>query len=272
MTEAVIWHDLECGAYSADLALWRELAARASPAGTGAAVLDIGAGSGRVTLDLARRGHRVSALDLDPRLLAALEERAAGLPVRTLCADARGFRLEPTDHALCLVPMQTIQLLRGPADRAGLLESARAHLRPGSAIACAIVTHVEAFDCMDGSLGPSPEHARVGGKLYLSRAVRVQVEERFIRIERERLIAPAGRTAGDPPVSAPARNVIEPARSLVRAEQDIAGPERNVVELERIAATQLCEEALEIGLSPQPTVAIAETVDHAGSEVVMLRA
>jgi len=55
---AVIWHDVECGGYEGDLALWRELAAAGGP------ILDLGCGTGRVALDLARRGHRVHGLDL----------------------------------------------------------------------------------------------------------------------------------------------------------------------------------------------------------------
>ncbi len=43
--ERAIWHDAECGAYAADLALWEELAAAA-----GGPVLDLGCGTGRVAL------------------------------------------------------------------------------------------------------------------------------------------------------------------------------------------------------------------------------
>ena len=56
---AAIWHDIECGAYTADLPLWEELAA-------GGTVLDVGAGTGRVALRLARAGCAVTALDRDP--------------------------------------------------------------------------------------------------------------------------------------------------------------------------------------------------------------
>ena len=74
---AVVWHDVECGAYAADLPLWRELArAAAGP------VLEIGAGTGRVALRPARAGFAVTALDRDGELLAELAGRAAlrGIP------------------------------------------------------------------------------------------------------------------------------------------------------------------------------------------------
>ena len=66
----VVWHDVECGRYDADLTLWIELAREA-----GGPVLDVGAGTGRVALPLARAGHEVTALDRDAELLAAEAER-----------------------------------------------------------------------------------------------------------------------------------------------------------------------------------------------------
>ncbi len=122
-----------------------------------------------MALDLARAGHRVTALDLDPDLLGALQDRAGGERVETVCADARSFELDRRDFALCLVPMQTLQLLSDASERAALLRCALAHLRPGGLLACAIVTELEPFDVADGSPGPSPETAHVGETLYISR-------------------------------------------------------------------------------------------------------
>ena len=95
-------------------------------------ILDVGAGTGRVALELARAGHRVTALDIDPELLGALRERAGGLPVETVRADARTFELERRDFALCLVPMQTIQLLGGAAGAPRSCARARATCAPAA--------------------------------------------------------------------------------------------------------------------------------------------
>jgi SAM-dependent methyltransferase len=251
---AVLWHDLECGAYTADLPLWRELAGRAGPAGAGArsgAVLDVGAGTGRVALDLARRGHRVTALDHDPGLLHALRERAAEASlqarVQTVCADARTFELSRSDFVLCLAPMQTVQLLGGADGRIAFLRRVRAHLRPGGLLACAIVTDIDPFDCDAGDPGPSPEIARLDGSVYVSRATRIHLGRRSIRIERERsVLAKTLCNHGDTELS------------------------RDLVELDRVSVSRLRREGREAGLTALGTRSIPATDEHTGSAVVML--
>ena len=74
---AVAWHDVECASYSADLPLWGELAEE-----HGGPVLDLGCGTGRVALDLARRGHDLTALDSDAELVRELAARARGLALK----------------------------------------------------------------------------------------------------------------------------------------------------------------------------------------------
>jgi SAM-dependent methyltransferase len=243
--EKVIWHDLECGAYRDDLPLWRELAEACS-----GPILDIGAGTGRVALDLAAAGHRVTALELDRDLLCALAQRAAGLEVQTVCADARSFELGGQDFGLCVVPMQTIQLFGGSANRIAFLRRARAHLRAGGLLACAIVTAPEPFDCAEGDVGPTPETARIDGFLYVSRPTRVGVLEECVLIERERRIVSAG--GGAAAIERPAH--------------------RDVIELDRVSAAQLQREAVEAGLRPCPAREVASSEEHVGSEVVVLRA
>jgi SAM-dependent methyltransferase len=242
----VLWHELECGFYDADLPLWRELAER-----EGGPILDIGAGTGRVSLVLAEAGHEVVAVDLDETLLGALADRAPGVKVQTVCADARALALGRRDFGLCIVPMQTIQLLGGRPGRLAFLRAARAHLRRGGALACAIASALEPFDCARGDPAPVPDSMRVGEVLYVSRPTRVQVRRDGVRIERERLlVALADGPSADP----------------------LEAVERNVIELDRLSPAQLRREATEVGLRPEPTRQIPASEEHTGSAVVMLRA
>jgi SAM-dependent methyltransferase len=234
----VVWHDLECGSYRADLPLWRELA-RAHPQGT---VLDVGAGSGRVALELARSGRRVIALDRDAQLLAALHERAAGLSLTTVCADARDFQLAHEQPiALCLAAMQTVQLLGDREQRLAFLRCVRAQLRPGGLLACALVVDIEPFDHSTDDALPPPEEVEIAGRCYSSQPVRLASDARTIAIER--------------------------ARSI-----DGRDVERDLIELQRIGVGQLEREGAAAGLTPARARWIAATAEYCGSAVVMLRA
>jgi SAM-dependent methyltransferase len=236
--EVVVWHDLECGGYTADLPLWRELAAQAD-----GPVLDLGAGTGRVALDLVRRGSDVLALDRDADLLAALgtRARAEGLDVATLCADARAF--DAGRHfALCVVPMQTIQLLGGPDGRARCLECVRAHLEPGGRVAAALADPLEGFGDDVVSL-PLPDMGEHDGWVYSSQPVALHRENGATIIERNRQrVAPNGARTE--------------AKDLVR--------------LDDLEAAALEREAQAHGLRALPRRRVPATEEHVGSEVVLL--
>ncbi|HZV73454.1 MAG TPA: class I SAM-dependent methyltransferase [Conexibacter sp.] len=241
----VLWHDLECGRYAEDLPLWRELAREAIAASPPGPILDLGAGSGRVSLDLARAGHAVVALDVDPLLLAALDERAveAGLTVETVCADAREFTLERR-VALALAPMQTIQLLGGPDGRAGLLRSAGTCLRPGGLLACALADAMEGFDA-EHTEPPPPDVLERDGWVYASQPVAVRPEADGTTIERIRqTVSPQGeRTA-----------------------------EGDTIRLDRLDGDTLEAEGVAVGLRPAGRRFVEMTDEHVGSEVVLLAA
>jgi SAM-dependent methyltransferase len=246
----VAWHDLECGGYRADLPLWRELASRAE-----GPTLDVGAGSGRVSLDLARAGSEVTALDVDPVLLAALTRRAArlALNVPTVSADARSFSLQRRDYGLCAVPMQTIQLLGGAEGRVAFLRCAREHLRPGATVSCAILAALEPFDCSQGTIGPAAERIELDGLLYLSRATRVSELATSIEIERER------------------RVLAEPPRvGALGGDAREQGPERVTIALDRLSAGELERDARAAGLRPLARHEIPATDEHVGSIAVVL--
>jgi SAM-dependent methyltransferase len=245
----VVWHDLECGLYTADLELWRELAD--AHAAHGEPVLEVGAGTGRVSLDLARHGHAVTALERDPILLAALTERAAGLDLAAVGGDARAFTLGRSDFALCLVPMQTVQLMGGPPGRLAFLRAVRAHLRDGGVLACAVVEELDAFDADAEELQLAAEMTRHEGLLYSSRPKRVSVGRRRIRIELERHIEGEQQTG---------------------AEGGRGEPEREVIVLDRLTAGRLQQEAARVGLRTLEVRSISPTELHTSSTVVILGA
>jgi SAM-dependent methyltransferase len=235
--DAVLWHDLECGAYAADLPMWRELAA-AEPG----PVLEVGAGSGRVALDLARLGHEVVALDRDAELLGALADRGRDLPVTAVVADARDFDLGRA-FGLVLAPMQTVQLLGGAAGRARFLAAARRHLAPGGLLAVALADAVEAFDD-DRHEPPLPDLREVDGVVYASRPVAVRDEGEQVAIERLReVVQRDGRRSAEP----------------------------DVVRLDRLDVPTLGAEAAAHGLRALAPRRIPATEEHVGSTVAVLR-
>ena len=237
----VIWHDVECGSYAADLDLWRDLAAEAS-----GAVLDVGAGTGRVALDLAARGSDVVALDREPVLLAALSERAVarGVAIETVCADAAEFALDGRRHALIIVPMQTLQLLPEAEARLGFLRSAHRHLVPGGRLVIALAPGVEPFEPGLVTL-PEPDVAELPGVRYVSQPTGVRVGDGYFELvrRRETVAADGARVA-----------------------------ELDVIRLADIAPGEVEAEAGQAGFTADPRREIPATERHVGSEVVVLRA
>lgn len=173
---AVVWHEVECGGYAADLALWDELAGRQP-----GPVLELGCGTGRVLRHLARRGHDVHGLDRDPALIAGLDDAEMG--------DARDFRLDRT-FGLVLAPMQLLQLLANAEERGRCLECVAAHLAAGGLAAFAIVEEMP--EPVDSS-PPLPDAREVDGWVYSSLPIETRVDAEAIEVRRLRqTVSPAG--------------------------------------------------------------------------------
>jgi SAM-dependent methyltransferase len=232
---AVTWHDVENGSYEADLPLWRELAAAA-----GGPILDLGAGTGRVALDLAAHGHHVVALDSDAELLAGLAGRTAS--VTTVEADARGFALEG-GFALALAPMQLVQILGGRDGRVAMLRCVHAHLVPGGVFAAALS---DPRDAVSGETAapPLPDMIERDGWVFSSQPLSVREQDGCVVIERR-------------------RQAVSPAGALEEETARIA--------LDLVSTDEFEAEARAGGLDPVGRRRIPETLDHIGSTVVICR-
>lgn len=239
-SDAVAWHDVECAAYDLDLPLWRELAAQA-----GGAVLDVGAGTGRVALDLARRGFEVSAIDADPELVHELAARARKrrLHVDATAVDARSFELG-REFALAIAPMQVIQLFGGEPGRRSALACIRRHLRPGALFAAALADPFEGIPAGE-LVPPMPDIRDIDGWVYASTPVAVRRRDASAAIDRHRQsVSPAGEIS-----------------------EWVA-----TIELDLVSADELEAEAADHGFSARSRSWIPETEEWTGSTVVMLEA
>jgi SAM-dependent methyltransferase len=231
---ATIWHDVECGSYGADLMLWAELAERC-----GGPVLELGCGTGRVALYLARRGHQVIGLDSDSELLAELETRADGLPVRTHHADARAFDLR-REISVAVAPTHLLQLLPSAAERAECLRSVAATLRPGGLFAATIL---EEMPEPDGAPPPLPDVREVDGWVYSSLAIEAAIGPGEIIVRRLRqTVSPEGLLSEEP----------------------------NEVRIATFSSASLEAAAEPLGLVPVERREIPPTDIHVGATVVLL--
>lgn len=107
------------------------------------AVLDLGAGTGRLTLDLARTGATVLAMDLSPRSLAAN---------RAKCATAGLDRVHHIVVDACFLPLRNsvadkagsaamLEHLPSSTDRSRCLDELRRCLKPGGSLAMSVYNY-----------------------------------------------------------------------------------------------------------------------------------
>jgi SAM-dependent methyltransferase len=148
--ELAALYDLVYADYDDDLLMYEQFAARgALPS------LELGVGSGRVALHLARQGYRVTGIDSSPRMLARV---AAGLDgetaarLRLVDADMRDFDLGADRFDLVYCALETFEHLLTTADQVAALRCVAAHLALGGVF----VAQLRSVTGVDWSAGPSP--------------------------------------------------------------------------------------------------------------------
>lgn len=123
------FYDIEHDGLIDDLLMYENFGRRC-----GSPVLELGCGTGRVALHLARAGFQVTGLDASPAMLAIAQEKLAraGLAeqVHLLEADLGDFVLEQ-QFAMATLAINTFMHFLTVADQVRVLRVAGRHLEPG---------------------------------------------------------------------------------------------------------------------------------------------
>lgn len=132
-------YDYEYRRRRADVGFYRELAKqRLGP--QGGRILELGAGSGRVTIPLARAGYEVVAVDASKSMLAKLRARVDALPsavskrISIVEGDLRDFRA-PGTFPLVIAVFNVIEHLYTRVEVDACFRRVVEHLAPGGAFA-----------------------------------------------------------------------------------------------------------------------------------------
>lgn len=104
-----------------DIGLWLSFAGR-----TTLPVLEVGAGSGRISIALARAGHTVTALDPSPSMLQLANQRAlaAGVQLQTVASTLPSAPLAPSRYGIVLFPADVFLYAADAAEQLALLDAA----------------------------------------------------------------------------------------------------------------------------------------------------
>ncbi len=131
-------YDYEYRRRRADVTFYRQLAKQRL--GTSGNILELGAGSGRITIPLARDGHEVVAIDQMPPMLARLHQRAEKLSkstakrIQTVSADICTFSV-PETFSLAIAAFNVLEHLYTRVEFEACLRRVAAHLEPDGAFA-----------------------------------------------------------------------------------------------------------------------------------------
>ena len=147
------FYDLENADFTEDLDYWLELADE-----QGDPILELGCGTGRVLLNLARRGHAVTGLDNSPEMLARLHAKLGAASRQQLAAAPQIVQASLEDFELtqrfrlALMPFNTFMHLLTTEAQLAALERIRRHLAPGGLLALDMPNPGEAYAAQEQGL------------------------------------------------------------------------------------------------------------------------
>lgn len=177
-------YDLENHDFEPDGPFYLALAQR-----FGGPVLELGCGTGRLTLPLAQHGLNMTGLDLVPAMLARARHKAGALPITWVEADVRRFDLEQR-FGFIFEAGAAFQHMLTDADQAAFLTRVLAHLQPGGycVIGASVPTDAYLADEPDEQdwftyTGPAGQTVRVSGTQHYDPQTQIKTETAIRRWE-----------------------------------------------------------------------------------------
>jgi len=226
-------YDLDLAEDPGDLDLYLALAARA-----GGPVLELAVGTGRVAVPVARAGHAVTGVDLDPAMLAraraAAEDAGPDTAARLTLVegDARSVRLpDAGTYRLAAIPLNSIFLMGTARGQAEAIATLAAHLAPGG------------LAVVDAWLPDTEDLARYDGRLTLEWVRDDPADGTTVTKTGSAVYDPAGRIVrltsvfeAGRPGEAPVRWVRVDRLRMVGVDELVAFAEAAGLEIETLAA------------------------------------
>jgi len=169
------YYDLENADFTEDLDYWLGLADD-----QGDPILELGCGTGRVLLNLARRGHALTGLDNSPDMLARLRAKLAAASGQHLAAAPQivqasfdDFEL-PQRFRLALMPFNTFMHLLTTEAQLAFLARVRRHLAADGVLALDLPNPGEAY--ADPAQGLTLERSFMDGERTVQQFSSISVD------------------------------------------------------------------------------------------------
>jgi ubiquinone/menaquinone biosynthesis C-methylase UbiE len=154
-----------------DVRFWQDIARR-----EGGPVLELGCGTGRLTMPVARTGVRVVGIDRSRPMLAYATTRARRLPVarrpRLVLGDIRHLPFRDRRFSLVMAPYGMLQSLTREADLAATLGEAARVLRRGGVLGIDLVPDLPAWDEYENRVTFKGRNEQTGAHVTLLESVR----------------------------------------------------------------------------------------------------